>query len=73
MAHCSVAAVRCSLRSAGKCASWPAPRRVFQEHLWIDAEGAEDGTFWDITSHTLYWLDLYLKGCSVEAFTPTQP
>lgn len=46
------------------------PATLWQGHLWIDSEGAEYGTFWDITYHTLYWLDLYLTGCPVEEFTP---
>jgi hypothetical protein len=46
------------------------PQTLWQEHLWIDAEGADYGTFWEITFHTLCWLDLYLTGGSLEAFTP---
>ena len=49
------------------------PETLWQEHLWIDTEGVDYGTFWDITYHTLYWLDLYLTGRSVEAFTPPAP
>jgi uncharacterized damage-inducible protein DinB len=47
------------------------PETLLQEHLW--SEGSEYGTFWDITYHTLSWLDLYLTGCSVEEFTPLAP
>jgi hypothetical protein len=49
------------------------PETLWQGHLWIDSLGPEYGTFWDITYHTLYWLDLYLTGRSVEAFTPPAP
>jgi len=49
------------------------PDTLWQEHLWIDSEGPHYGTVWDITSHTLYWLDLYLTGGTVEAFTPPAP
>ncbi len=49
------------------------PETLWQGHLWIDSEGPHYGTFWDITYHTLYWLDLYLTGGSVEAFTPPAP
>ncbi len=49
------------------------PDTLWQEHLWIDSEGPQYGTFWDITYHTLYWLDVYLTGRSVEAFTPPAP
>src|SRR5579859_3268845 len=45
------------------------PETLWQEHLWIDAEGADYGTFWEITSHTLGFLDLYLTGCPFEEFT----
>ena len=43
------------------------PETIWQEHLWIDGESAGDGTFWDITAHTLGCLDLFLTGCSEEA------
>jgi hypothetical protein len=49
------------------------PDALWQEHLWIDPEGSEYGTFGDITYHTLWWLDLYLTGCSIEEFTPPAP
>jgi uncharacterized damage-inducible protein DinB len=49
------------------------PDTLWQGHLWIDSEGPEYGAFWDITYHTLCWLDLYLTGCSVEEFTPPAP
>ncbi len=29
------------------------PETLWQGHLWIDAEGPEYGTFWEITYHTL--------------------
>jgi hypothetical protein len=25
------------------------PETLWQEHLWIDAQSADDGTFWEIT------------------------
>ncbi len=43
------------------------PETLWQEHLWIDVESADDGTFWEITFHTLCCLDLFLTGCSFEA------
>jgi uncharacterized damage-inducible protein DinB len=49
------------------------PDTLWEEHLWIDAEGPDYGTFWDITYHTLIWLDLYLTGCPREEFTPPEP
>lgn len=49
------------------------PDALWQEHLWIDAEGPDYGTFGKITYHTLCWLDLYLTGCSIEEFTPPAP
>src|SRR5215472_3928562 len=45
------------------------PETLWQEHLWIDAQSADDGTFWEITSHTLGCLDRFLTGRSFEAFT----
>ena len=49
------------------------PDTLWQGHLWIDSEGSDYGTCWEITYHTLCWLDLYLTGCAVEAFTPPAP
>jgi uncharacterized damage-inducible protein DinB len=49
------------------------PDTLWEEHLWIDSEGSEYGTFLDIVYHTLYWLDLYLTGRPAEEFTPPAP
>ena len=43
------------------------PETLWQEHLWIDVESADDGTFWEITYHTLGSLEMFLTGCSEEA------
>jgi DinB superfamily len=43
------------------------PETLWQEHLWIDVENADEGTFWEITYHTLGCLDRFLTGCSLEA------
>lgn len=43
------------------------PETLWQEHLWIDSENADEGTFWDITYHTLGCLDRFLTGRSLEA------
>lgn len=43
------------------------PETLWQEHLWIDAQSADDGTFWEITYHTLGCLERFLTGCSEEA------
>ena len=43
------------------------PETLWQEHLWIDVESADEGTFWEITYHTLGCLDRFLTGCSLEA------
>jgi uncharacterized damage-inducible protein DinB len=48
------------------------PETLWQEHLWIDSQGADYGTFWSITHHTLFWLDFYLTG-SLEGFAPPTP
>lgn len=49
------------------------PAALWQGHLWSTSEGAEYGTFWDITYHTLWWLDLYLTGCPIDEFSPPEP
>ena len=36
------------------------PDTLWREHLWIDTAGTDYGTFWYLTYHTLFWLDLYL-------------
>ena len=40
--------------------------------LWSDPRAPEYPTFWSITHHTLFWLDLYLTG-SLEGFAPPSP
>jgi hypothetical protein len=40
--------------------------------LWSDPETPAYPTFWSLTHHTLFWLDLYLTG-SLEAFAPPTP
>ena len=40
--------------------------------LWSDPRAPEYPTFWSITHHTLFWLDLYLTG-SLEGFAPPAP
>jgi DinB superfamily len=48
------------------------PETLWQEHLWSDAEGPHYGTFWEITSHTLFWLDVYLTA-EREGFASPMP
>src|SRR5579872_4419825 len=43
------------------------PETLWQEHLWIDAQSADEGTFWETIFHTLGCLDRFLTGCSLEA------
>jgi len=43
------------------------PETLWQEHLWIDAQSTDDGTFWEITYHTLGSCEMFLTGCSEEA------
>ena len=40
--------------------------------LWSDPRAPAYPTFWSITHHTLFWLDLYLTG-SFEEFAPPAP
>ena len=48
------------------------PDSLWQERLWSDPEAPVYPTFWSLTHHTLFWLDLYLTG-SLEAFAPPTP
>ncbi len=43
------------------------PETLWQQHLWIDAQSADEGTFWEITYHTLGCLERFFTGCSEEA------
>ncbi|HET9999499.1 MAG TPA: DinB family protein [Ktedonobacteraceae bacterium] len=49
------------------------PDTLWQGHLWTDSEAPKYGTFWYITYHTLFWLDLYLTGSREEEFAPPAP
>ena len=40
--------------------------------LWSDPRAPQYPTFWSISHHTLFWLDLYLTG-SLEGFAPPTP
>ena len=48
------------------------PGTLWNECLWIEQSDPKYATFWSITHHTLFWLDLYLTG-SLEAFAPPTP
>ena len=52
------------------------PDTLWHEHIWGDPSDPAlppgFASFWYITSHTLFWLDLYLTG-SVEGFAPPAP
>ncbi|HEU5374278.1 MAG TPA: DinB family protein [Ktedonobacteraceae bacterium] len=45
------------------------PGAHWNERLWSDQEQPDSPTFWYLTYHTLFWLDLYLTG-KTEGFTP---
>src|SRR5262245_6106077 len=49
------------------------PDSLWTASLWNDRsdppQPSEDATFWSLTHHTLFWLDLYLTG-SMEGFAP---
>jgi hypothetical protein len=45
------------------------PSALWQERLWSDQEQPDYPTFWYLTYHTLFWLDLYLTG-KTEGFAP---
>ena len=48
------------------------PNAHWNERLWSDQEQPDYPTFWYLTYHTLFWLDLYLRG-SIEGFAPPAP
>lgn len=52
------------------------PDAHWQDRLWgdqsDDQQASAYATFWSITHHTLFWLDLYLTG-SMEGFAPPTP
>jgi hypothetical protein len=45
------------------------PSAHWNERLWSDQEQPDSPTFWYLTYHTLFWLDLYLTG-KTEGFAP---
>ena len=45
------------------------PSAHWNERLWSDQETPDYPTFWYLTYHTLFWLDLYLTG-NTEGFAP---
>ena len=49
------------------------PDELWGEQVWVTpAEPAGYPTFWNLTFHALFWLDLYLSG-AVEGFAPPAP
>jgi hypothetical protein len=52
------------------------PETLWNAPLWGNhadpSQPIEEDTFWSITLHTLFWLDLYLTG-SMEGFEPLIP
>ena len=48
------------------------PSAHWNERLWSYQEQPDYPTFWYLTYHTLFWLDLYLTG-SLEGFAPPTP
>jgi uncharacterized damage-inducible protein DinB len=48
------------------------PSTHWNGRLWSDHSDPQYATFWSITHHTLFWLDLYLTG-SLEGFVPPTP
>jgi uncharacterized damage-inducible protein DinB len=59
----------CSKTRLFACPSTHWNRRLWSDHSDLPPESA---TFWYITYHTLFWLDLYLTG-SLEGFAPPAP
>lgn len=48
------------------------PPSLWREQIWGDPQSADGATFWSLTYHTLFWLDLYLIG-DLESFAPPAP
>ncbi len=52
------------------------PDELWEENLWPalpeHSMPAGSGSFWYVTYHALFWLDLYLYGAE-EGFTPPEP
>ena len=52
------------------------PLSLWNERLWSDSSAppvpVEFSQFWNITFHTIFWLDLYLSG-SLVGFAPPTP
>ena len=48
------------------------PSTLWNGLLWSDPEAPAYPTFWSLTHHTLFWLDLHLTG-SLEGFAPPAP
>jgi uncharacterized damage-inducible protein DinB len=53
------------------------PAQLWNQRLWSAPSDhplpAESAAFWNITSHTLFWTDLYLSGSREEEFAPPAP
>ena len=48
------------------------PASLWNELLWGAPSASEGATFWYVTYHTFFWLDLYLTGF-LEGFAPPAP
>ena len=48
------------------------PSAQWNALLWRDPQAPHYPTFWSITHHTLFWLDVHLTG-SLEGFAPPAP
>lgn len=53
------------------------PDELWEMRLWDDQPdqwvAAGFSTFWYVSYHTIFWLDLYLSGEGEEQFTPPEP
>lgn len=52
------------------------PASLWEERIWHtnpdQSQPSEEATFWSVTYHALFWIDLYLTGSS-EGFAPPAP
>ncbi|HEY7834389.1 MAG TPA: DinB family protein [Ktedonobacterales bacterium] len=53
------------------------PDALWHERLWVvpadDAVSPDMAAAWNVTFHTLFWLDFYLSGAVEEGFAPPPP
>ncbi|HEU5376550.1 MAG TPA: DinB family protein [Ktedonobacteraceae bacterium] len=49
------------------------PSTLWHERIWSDSSIPDYPVFWNISFHTLFWLDFHLTGLPEEEFAPPAP